>query len=991
MTTTAFQRLDRWIFRGLFGFSAYLLPAAITLFSIWAMMLWPSAHPEVESHRMAFRALLQEPPSADPLKADRQLEKAPSFEFFDTRLSESPVWFQFSLHRKENERNETIEFPSRHLTSLTCWDRLDMRSVGQATREQFQGDLIASRRGFAYPVPEGRTDLELTCQAQFIGPARLTVEYWKDADLAMAARSYERNSGLLDGGLIVLSVFVLITALINRNSTYLLFAVWLTINLRMAALSAGWDTQWLDMTIPAEWIQRVRLITVALIYVVTVTLYKSLFKEHLQEVDGSWLMRFTQWSCPPVLVCSLFLGFPTFLPMLWVCATITCATLVFYLLRILLSTRSTVAAWYGASIAVMLASSLYEVIAAALGYKSLIGSVNSVTAALSSSLLASLAIAAQMRDEHTSRLQAQAKLQQTYEAIPIGLFTLDSHGAFLSANPTLIAALGPAVLAPGSNRWDQYFGPDSWLRLQHMLNARVNAEIEVQNTRDRRSDSASKFLVKATLAGEHIEGSLEDITERSRATAHLQFLAHHDALTKALNRTAIQDVLEEAVWNTRPGASLALAYLDLDRFKLINHLYGHAAGDEVLRQVVSRVTHLLSSEMSIGRVGGDEFLVTMPQTRIAHATLLCQGIINSISSRPYKVGDRSFHVRGSIGLIEVRPGTESKDAISTADRACRDAKASHGNHLVVFEKNSPLFQEHEAEMRLVEQLSATGEAPEGLFLEMQPIMSLDAPFKSLNFEVLLRMRDSKGQLIPTSRLISAAEFSGRMGVIDRWVLSQTLSWIEANQGRLTQTVFVCINLSGASLNDERFVQEVFQMLQRHAAIVNSLCLEITESVALHDLENTRRFVDQVRSLGAKVALDDFGAGYTSFSYLRDLPADLLKIDGNFIVNMNQHPANVAIVEAIVSLARNLGMKTIAEWAEDPATVQTLADIGVDYVQGFIVSKSRDPNDMLQGDASADFIQDEDLKAMVAGLEEQRRLQPDLSPSGSLGRKVNLGT
>lgn len=181
------------------------------------------------------------------------------------------------------------------------------------------------------------------------------------------------------------------------------------------------------------------------------------------------------------------------------------------------------------------------------------------------------------------------------------------------------------------------------------------------------------------------------------------------------------------------------------------------------------------------------------------------------------------------------------------------------------------------------------------------------------------------------------------------------------------------------------------MLQRHAAIVNSLCLEITESVALHDLENTRRFVDQVRSLGAKVALDDFGAGYTSFSYLRDLPADLLKIDGNFIVNMNQHPANVAIVEAIVSLARNLGMKTIAEWAEDPATVQTLADIGVDYVQGFIVSKSRDPNDMLQGDASADFIQDEDLKAMVAGLEEQRRLQPDLSPSGSLGRKVNLGT
>jgi EAL domain-containing protein (putative c-di-GMP-specific phosphodiesterase class I) len=144
-------------------------------------------------------------------------------------------------------------------------------------------------------------------------------------------------------------------------------------------------------------------------------------------------------------------------------------------------------------------------------------------------------------------------------------------------------------------------------------------------------------------------------------------------------------------------------------------------------------------------------------------------------------------------------------------------------------------------------------------------------------------------------------------------------------------------------------------------------MEITESVALHDLDNTRRFIDQVRNFGVKVALDDFGAGYTSFSYLKELPADVLKIDGNFIVNINAHPANVAIVEAIVSLAVNLGMKTIAEWAEDAATVQTLAEIGVDYVQGWAVARSLAPERMLTATSSASFIQDQELLDMLPNL------------------------
>jgi len=158
--------------------------------------------------------------------------------------------------------------------------------------------------------------------------------------------------------------------------------------------------------------------------------------------------------------------------------------------------------------------------------------------------------------------------------------------------------------------------------------------------------------------------------------------------------------------------------------------------------------------------------------------------------------------------------------------------------------------------------------------------------------------------------------------------------LDANHDALDRTKFACMNLSGASLNDERFIDDAFAMLSQHSRAAQRLCVEITESVALHDLENTRRFIDKVRGFGAKIALDDFGAGYTSFSYLKELRADTLKIDGSFVQGVNAHPANRAIVEAIVELARNLGMKSVAEWAENLEIIEVLAEIGVDYVQGF---------------------------------------------------------
>lgn len=969
--------------RALQGLSVYLLPAAIGLLSVLAMLFWPPQHPPPETRPLSFRVVEDRAATLTPAQALARLQTQPPVPRHDTRLSEAPFWLAFSAQRRPDEPPQTVEFPSRHAMNLACWDAANLEALGQADRQYASGRLSQVKAGFALSLDPAVQTQNILCQVRLAGPARMTLLQWPSAQLQRAAEDFHRNSGLLDGGLIVLALFVFITAVINRSATYVLFAAWLVLNLRMGALSAGWDVQWLGRLVPQDWLLPGRRFTIAVFYTVTLTLFKALFQEDLAKVGYGYLIKAAQWSCPPLLVLSLALPYQLFLPLIWICAAFGIAMLVFFLARILLRSRSPVAIWYSLSLAITLFASLYEVISAALGLQNFIGAINSVTAALSSSLLASLAIAAQMRQEHEQKLEAQAELQHTYEAIPIGLFALDLNGQFTNANPALTAMLGAEVLSHGRNAWQQYFSEADWLRLHWLVNSQKEAELEIEGRPDAAATPPRRFLVKATLARERIEGSLQDVTEKSRATAHLEFLARHDPLTKVLNRRGSEAALAQALQQLEQhDMPLALGYLDLDRFKLINDLYGHVVGDEVLQQVCARINTVISGEMQLGRVGGDEFVIVLPGTKIALAALICRGIVDAIGSAPYQVGQQAFHVVGSMGLIEVGAGTSIKDAVSTADRACREAKAGHSDNLVVYEKNSKVFREHEDELRLVAHLS-TPDATAGFYLEMQPIMSLKAPYQSLNFEVLLRMRDPQGQFVPTARLIAAAENSGRMGMIDRWVLTSTLDWIQAHRGQLAQTHFVCMNLSGSSLNDEKFIHDVFTLLEQHRDIAARLCLEITESVALRDTERTRMFIDQVRAYGAKVALDDFGAGYTSFSYLKDLPSDLLKIDGSLVVNINHHPANVAIVEAIVNLGRNLGMKTVAEWAEDHAAVQTLAEIGVDYVQGFAIARPLAPARLLQASSSASFIEDQALAQFVRMLEQSDHplpKEPEFLPS-----------
>ena len=956
------QRANAMLDTLLYGLSIYGVPAVIALMTLIALLAFGRQYGELRGTPLELRVFEQVGETPEPERALAQLAGLPLVQHHDTKLSEAPYWISFTTLPKADHARTDIELPSRHAFEASCWGKGGRQPLGNANRIQSTGQMKAEKAGFVLELGRLQTAETILCKAQFAGPGRITVMQWSATAFHASALKFHRDSGLLDGGLIVLSLFVLLTAIINREWLYVLFAAWLMVNLRLGAISAGWDIQWLERSIPPDWILLSRSLTTAAYYLLTVTLFSNIFKDDLKRVGYLQLLRFAQWSCLPLLVLSVTLPYAKFLPYMWLSTAVSIVVLVFYIARIIFVTRSKVAMWYGASLGIVLFASFYEVISAALGLKGLIGAVNFVTAALGSSLMAALAIAEQMRQERLGRVKAQSELRNTYRAIPIGLFTLDSHGVFLRGNPALRNMLGVDLSGAGRETWAGLFEPGAWEKLENMVRRKTSEEIEIGDSFTDESKSR-RFLVKATLAGDIIEGSLQDITQRSRATARLRFLAENDPLTGVMNRHGIEEMFSAAMHGLDRGQPLALAYLDLDRFKLINDLFGHLAGDEVLKQVCGRARELLAEGHNIGRVGGDEFVIVFRNTPIRTATAICRGIVDWIGATPYQIGDKAFQVRGSIGLIEVAAGTNVKDAMSAADRACREAKKGLHANLVVYEKNEAVFKEREEELRLIERLG-TGVVPEGLFLVMQPIMSLREPYESLNFEILLRMRQADNSITSAGKIISAGENNGRSAVIDRWVMSNALEWLDQHYDELDRTRFACLNLSGASLNDERFIQDAFSMLAQHGRAVGKLCIEITESVALHDLANTRRFIDKVRDFGAKVALDDFGAGYTSFSYLKELRADTLKIDGSFVLGVNTHPANLAIVEAIVELARNLGMKSVAEWAEDLATVEALAEVGVDYVQGFVIARPQLPDNILSARSSASFIEDERVALYV---------------------------
>jgi diguanylate cyclase (GGDEF)-like protein/PAS domain S-box-containing protein len=438
-----------------------------------------------------------------------------------------------------------------------------------------------------------------------------------------------------------------------------------------------------------------------------------------------------------------------------------------------------------------------------------------------------------------------------------------------------------------------------------------------------------------------------DVTQQRRLARQISWQASHDALTELINRREFERRLQATCEHAKDvGVQHTLCYLDLDRFKVVNDTCGHAAGDELLRQISALLKHRVRKTDTVARLGGDEFVILLHQCPLSEATAVAQAIRYSVQAFRFIWQGKTFEVGISIGLIAIdAKAPNAMIAINQADAACYQAKYQGRNRIEVYDRDLPPTDANSTTW-----LSLLTEALETNQFQLyyQTILPTNPQGNSAaHFEILLRLPDANGVLRTPNSFMPMAERYNLMPAIDRWVIRQLFMtqakqirshWQQCQTNGSVCEFLYAVNLSGASLNEEGLVSFIQEQLVCYAIPPRMICFEITETVAIANLNRAAQLIQAIRQLGCRFALDDFGTGMSSFGYLKSLPVDYLKIDGSFVKEIAHDPVAKAITDSINRIGHLMGLQTIAEWVEDEATLVVIQEIGLDYVQGSAIAE-----------------------------------------------------
>ena len=433
---------------------------------------------------------------------------------------------------------------------------------------------------------------------------------------------------------------------------------------------------------------------------------------------------------------------------------------------------------------------------------------------------------------------------------------------------------------------------------------------------------------------------LHDVTELRGLARQMSYQATHDALTGLVNRPEFEHRLDEAISIARRGdATHVLCFLDLDRFKLVNDTSGHIAGDSMLREVAKILRDAVRDSDTVARLGGDEFGMLLVGCPLEKARQIADDVCRAVNNYRFVWRDRIFNIGVSIGLVELsRESGTLEDTLSAADSACYVAKKQGSGSVSVYSARDEALARHTGEIQWLQRIqSALKEDRFELYYQpIQPAYGNNGVGPAM--EVLVRLKDDAGHDIPPTDFVRAAERYRLMGLVDRWVVQTTLAAVGRGAVQLPGRRCIAINLSPQTLVDQSFLEFVVELFDRTGVQPAQVCFEISESAVVTNLEQARRFVGVLHGMGCQFALDDFGSGIGSFSNLKNMPLDYLKIDGSFMRNLGRDTVNQAMVTAMIKLARTLNFKVIAEQVEDAASLEAARRMGVDYVQGFAVAR-----------------------------------------------------
>jgi Amt family ammonium transporter len=458
-----------------------------------------------------------------------------------------------------------------------------------------------------------------------------------------------------------------------------------------------------------------------------------------------------------------------------------------------------------------------------------------------------------------------------------------------------------------------------------------------------RKDS-SEYTVEATAAPilndeQVVTGSVivfRDVTRVRALGQELHYQARHDSLTGIYNRHEFEHRLQQVIALARStGEASALCYLDLDLFKVINDTSGHAAGDELLRQIAKLLDEHVRRHDVLARLGGDEFGVLLEGCDLKKAENIAGGIRQAIAEFRFVWEDNSYELGVSVGVVPVEPDSGTLiDVMRSADIACYAAKDRGRNQVCVYSADDLTLVRRQGEMGWVQQIRQAMD--ENRFcLAFQPISSLSESNKPL-LEILVRI-ESGDELATPDSFMPAAERYHMAPMIDRWIIENAVKFIDRLPIATREAVGnYCLNLSGQSLSEPDMLSFVVGILEKYKVSPKLICFEITETAAITNLSSARVFMDALKKKGCNFSLDDFGSGLSSFAYLKTLPVDYLKIDGTFVREIATDETDLAMVSSINQVSQIMGIRTVAEHVESKAILEQALKIGVDYAQGYYI-------------------------------------------------------
>ncbi|MEW8535060.1 MAG: EAL domain-containing protein [Candidatus Thiodiazotropha endolucinida] len=550
----------------------------------------------------------------------------------------------------------------------------------------------------------------------------------------------------------------------------------------------------------------------------------------------------------------------------------------------------------------------------------------------------------QLRMAHRTAEEKLRLADRAFQNTAEGITVTDASGNIVSTNPAFeaitgysheeVLGLNPRVLKSGHH--SDSFYKEMWDTL--LLTGHWRGEIW---NRRKNGDAYPEWLtISAVKDGNdettHYVGVFTDISQIKEAQDQINFLAHHDALTRLPNRALFRERFDHALMHARrENASIALLFLDLDRFKTVNDTLGHPVGDQVLLEVSKRMNLIIRASDTLARLGGDEFVLLLEeQTDAQHAAVVARKLID-LFSRPMIIGEHELVVTASIGItLYPNDGDDPDKLIRHADRAMYEAKQQGRNTYRFF---TQALTEGALERLMMENDLRRAVARNELILHYQPIVNLETR-QLQGIEALVRWQHPEQGLIAPGLFIELAEEIGIIGEIGQWVLRAACSQLARWDRDGFKVPRISVNLSVQQIDREGLITMVSEELNSSGLSPERLELEVTESMLIRNPELSRTVLSELRTLGVKFAIDDFGTGYSSLAYLKLLPLDHLKIDQSFVRDIGKDANDEAIVRAIIGMSKSLGLESVAEGVEEAHQARFLQQAGSDLAQGYLYSR-----------------------------------------------------